>query len=54
MLIALLLKTLRIPMPDLAVNFLGLVGNPTVPLVMISLGLYFEPKLNKLGAGLWR
>ena len=50
MVIALLFKAIRVPMPELATNFLSLVGNPTVPLVMISLGLYFEPRLNKLGA----
>ncbi|MDZ4182933.1 MAG: AEC family transporter, partial [Candidatus Cloacimonadaceae bacterium] len=30
----------------------SLVGQPTVPLVMIALGLYFEPKLKNLGKAL--
>jgi predicted permease len=34
--------------PALAVNFLELMGSPTVPLVMISLGLYFEPSFKQL------
>lgn len=49
MLIAFGMKLLRIPLPEVGANFLNLVGQPTAPLVMISLGLYFEPKLNNLG-----
>lgn len=30
-------------------NFLNLVGQPTIPLIMIALGLIFEPKLRNLG-----
>lgn len=49
MLIAFGWKLGGIGLPPLAYNFLNLIGQPTVPLVMIALGLYFEPKLNKLG-----
>ncbi|HQB98905.1 MAG TPA: AEC family transporter, partial [Candidatus Cloacimonadota bacterium] len=29
---------------QVSVNFFSLIGQPTTPLVMIALGLYFEPK----------
>lgn len=45
---AMLFKLLRIEIPVVGVNFLNLIGQPTVPLVMISLGLYFEPRLQNL------
>lgn len=41
-----------VSLPPLAFNFLNLIGQPTVPLVMIALGLYFEPKANNLGKAL--
>jgi predicted permease len=37
-----------VTMPRLSMNFLNLIGQPTVPLVMVALGLYFEPKLKNL------
>ena len=42
-------KLFKAPMPNLATNFLNLMGQPTVPLMMIALGLYFDPKLCNLG-----
>lgn len=52
MAIAITLKLLRAEIPPVGMNFLSLVGQPTVPLVMIALGLYFEPKLKNLGKAL--
>jgi predicted permease len=45
---AFILKAFNVEFPALAVNFLELMGSPTVPLVMISLGLYFEPSFKQL------
>lgn len=50
--LALVLKGFNVEFPSLAVNFLELMGSPTVPLVMISLGLYFEPSFKRLGYAL--
>lgn len=36
--------------PEIGMNFLNLVGLPTIPLIMIALGLIFEPKLDRLGS----
>lgn len=49
MLLAFVLKLSQVELPPLGLNFLTLVGNPTTPLVMIALGLYFEPRLKNLG-----
>ena len=35
--------------PDIGMNFLNLVGQPTIPLIMIALGLLFEPRMKHLG-----
>ena len=48
MALALILKGFKVQFPVFAVNFLELMGSPTVPLVMIALGLYFEPSFKKL------
>lgn len=48
MLIAFGWKLGGVSLPPLGLNFLNLIGQPTVPLVMISLGLYFEPQLKNL------
>ncbi len=52
MIIAFAWKAASIPLPPLAFNFLNLVAQPTVPLVMIALGLYFDPKLKHLSKAL--
>jgi len=49
MLIAFIWKASSLQLPRLAFNFLSLIGQPTVPLVMIALGLYFDPSLSNLG-----
>lgn len=49
MLIAFAIKALHVEIPMVGQNFLTLVGQPTTPLIMIALGLYFEPKLKNLG-----
>jgi predicted permease len=49
LLIGLSIRALNWQMPDLGMNFLNLVGQPTSPLIMIALGLVFEPRLNRLG-----
>ncbi|MBP7310206.1 MAG: AEC family transporter [Candidatus Cloacimonetes bacterium] len=52
MLIAFAWKGTGLQLHPLAYSFLNLIGQPTIPLVMIALGLYFEPKLNNLGKAL--
>ncbi len=52
MLIAFVWKAASIPLPPLAFNFFTLISQPTVPLVMIALGLYFDPKLKHLSKAL--
>lgn len=52
LIIAMLFKVLRLDIPAVGVNFLNLIGQPTIPLVMISLGLYFEPRLQNLKTAL--
>lgn len=49
MAIAFVIKVFSIQIPSVGLDFLQLVGAPTVPLVMVALGLYFELKLANLG-----
>ncbi len=50
LLIGLTIRALQIRVPELGLGFLNLVGQPTIPLIMIALGLVFDPKLHRLGA----
>ncbi len=43
------IRLLRWQMPEIGINFLHLIGQPTIPLIMIALGLYFHPRLRNLG-----
>ena len=52
MVIAFTMKGFSIPIHPVASEFLSLVGNPTTPLIMIALGLYFEPQLQHLSKAL--
>ncbi len=52
MVIAFGLRGFNIPLNPVTSEFLNLVGNPTTPLIMIALGLYFEPKLQHLSKAL--
>ncbi|MFC1887568.1 AEC family transporter [Candidatus Cloacimonadota bacterium] len=36
-------------MPVIMENFFGLLGSPTIPLVMLSLGVYFKPEAKNIG-----
>lgn len=47
---AILLNLLNIQIPNLGINFFQLLGNMTIPLIMLSLGIYFSPKIVKLSA----
>lgn len=49
MILAFAWKASSLQLPPLALNYLNLIGQPTVPLVMIALGLYFDPSLSNLG-----
>jgi len=49
LIIGFVIRLLQIPIPELPRQFLSLVGNPTIPLIMLSLGLYFEPQLKNMG-----
>lgn len=49
MLIGLVIRAFNWQIPELGINFLNLVGQPTIPLIMIALGLIFAPKLHRLG-----
>lgn len=52
MVIAFALRGFNIPLDPISTEFLSLVGNPTTPLIMIALGLYFEPQLQHLSRAL--
>ncbi len=52
MVVAFGLKALHWELPQVSVEFLNLIGLPTTPLIMIALGLYFEPRLKNLGKAL--
>jgi len=47
--IAVLLNLLKIPIPSFINDFLGMVGWMMTPLVMLALGLYFSPKMVRMG-----
>lgn len=49
MLIAFMIKLVGHELSPISLNFLNLIGQPTTPLVMIALGLYFEPRLKRMG-----
>lgn len=46
------IKALRLKIPQLGVGFLEMLGQPVGPIMMIALGLTFEPKLGHLGQAL--
>lgn len=52
MIFAFAIKGFHVPLPPVSIEFLNLIGNPTTPLIMISLGLYFEPHLSHMGKAL--
>ncbi|MCK4312520.1 MAG: AEC family transporter [Candidatus Cloacimonetes bacterium] len=39
----------KIELPQIAGNFLQHLGTPTIPLIMLSLGIYFSPKMKNIG-----
>lgn len=49
LLIAVLLNLLKIPIPSFINDFLGMVGWMMTPLVMLALGLYFSPRMVRMG-----
>ncbi|HOD54907.1 MAG TPA: AEC family transporter [Candidatus Cloacimonadota bacterium] len=50
--IALILKQSQIAMPNPVLSFFKIAGEPTIPLIMIALGLYFEPSLKYISKSL--
>jgi hypothetical protein len=48
LLIGIILNFTNIAIPSVANNFLQIVGDLTIPLIMLSLGIYFTPKIIKL------
>lgn len=48
--IGLALNLQNIKIPDISTNFLQLLGNMTIPLIMLSLGIYFSFKIVKTKA----
>lgn len=48
LLIGIALNFTNVTIPSVADNFLQLVGNLTIPLIMLSLGIYFTPKIIRL------
>lgn len=46
----LLLNFLNVEIPVIAFNFLKIAGDLTIPLLMISIGIFFEPRFVKLPA----
>lgn len=49
LLIAVLLNLLKVPIPSFMNDFLGMVGWMMTPLVMLALGLYFSPRMVRMG-----
>lgn len=50
LLIGFTIRAFNWQVPEIGINFLNLVGQPTIPLIMIALGLIFEPRLKRPGA----
>jgi predicted permease len=50
LLIGFIVRAFNWQVPEIGMNFLNLVGQPTIPLIMIALGLIFEPQLKRPGA----
>jgi len=50
LLIGLIIRLCNVQVPQLAFDFLSLVGQPTGVLIMLALGLVFELKLHRLSA----
>ncbi len=44
----LLWNVLKLPLPDIASDWLKLIGAMITPLVMLSLGIYFKPRLQSI------
>ncbi|MBM4402795.1 MAG: AEC family transporter [Candidatus Cloacimonetes bacterium] len=42
------MRLLDLKVPEIGINFLNLIGQPTIPLIMIALGLCFHPRLHNL------
>lgn len=47
---AIVLNLVNVKIPNMGMNFFQLLSNMTIPLIMLSLGIYFSPKIVKLGA----
>jgi len=45
--IAIIINLTSLRIPSVADNFLQIIGNITIPLIMLSLGIYFSPKVVK-------
>jgi predicted permease len=50
LIISIILNLIHIKIPSFGINFFQLLGNMTVPLIMLSLGIYFSPRIVKLNA----
>ena len=44
----LLFNLIKIPVPTIANNFLNQIGMLTIPLIMLSIGIYFSPRIRNL------
>ena len=44
----LLFNLIKIPVPTIANNFLNQIGMLTIPLIMLSIGIYFSPRIKNL------
>jgi predicted permease len=47
--IGIILNISHVGLPATSMKFLTLIGSPTIPLIMLSLGIYFHPKNKNLG-----
>ena len=47
LIVAVILNLVNVKLPGIASNFFQILGNMVVPLIMLSLGIYFSPKLVK-------
>ncbi len=50
LIVALVLNLINVKLPHLGRDFFQILGNMTIPLIMLSLGIYFSPRIIRFGA----
>ncbi len=49
LILGLIFNLVKIPVPEIADNFFQNVGITTIPLIMLSIGIFFSPKVKNIG-----